>query len=423
MMPSAMLTLLFAAAVAGDVPRPEYPRPQFVRDQWQNLNGTWTCELETDKAEPTDHRDTKGLSQPITVPFCPESRLSGIGHTGFIPRIWYHRVLEIPAEWTERILLHFGGVAYHCDCFIDSLLDAGREVSSVSAPQANGVSLSLEVPDPKPWSPESPHLYDLRQGIELAQAAGFNGARLHQKVFEPRFHSWADRLGYLTWSEAASWGCGAAKPEGRDNFLREWRKIVERDRNHPSIIAWTPWNEVWATDNEAQIARTLRDTCALTRALDPTRPVHTSSGGAHVATDIWSVHCYDQTAAGLTAVIKAGEDATLAKVQRAHAEAVPRVGLPLFVGEFGGIKWHTPDSGAPPENWGYGDAPKNKEEFLRRLDDLVNAVLAVPGCAGYCYTQLTDVEQEVNGIYTYDRREKFDMPRIRAAFSREPGHQ
>jgi beta-galactosidase/beta-glucuronidase len=600
MMPTAMFALLFAAAVAGEAPRPEYPRPQFVREEWHNLNGAWTCELELDAAKPdaaapADHRNAKGFSRPITVPFCPESRLSGIGHTGFIPRIWYHRVLEIPAEWTEQILLHFGGVDYHCECFIDgrlvgrhaggqaafafdiapfvkpggrhdlvllvrddvrsglqpagkqshklesagchytrvtgiwqtvwmepvsrlglrdisivpdfdrsrfhvtpsfwsvaaghtlriSLLDSGREISSVSAPQADGVPLSLDVPDPKPWSPESPHLYDLRlelldangkaidtvgsyaglrkvhlengrfhlnnrpiflrlvldqgyypdgiwtapsdaalrQGIELAQAAGFNGARLHQKVFEPRFHAWADRLGYLTWGEAASWGCNAAKPEGRDNFLREWREIVERDRNHPSIIAWTPWNEVWATDGDEQIARTLRDTCALTRALDPTRPVHTSSGGAHVATDIWSVHCYDQTGPGLAAVLAAGESDTLAKVQRAHAEAVPRVGLPLFVGEFGGIKWHTPDSGAPPENWGYGDAPKNKEEFLRRLDDLVNAVLAVPGCAGYCYTQLTDVEQEVNGIYTYDRREKFDMARIRAAFSREPGHQ
>lgn len=594
----AMLVLLFAAATAADVPRPEYPRPQFVRESWQNLNGAWTCEIESDEtgrretAEPTDRRTATGLSRPITVPFCPESRLSGIGHTGFIPRIWYHRAVEIPADWTERILLHFGGVDYHCDCFIDgvlvgrhaggqaafafdispfvrpgsrhdlvllvgddvrsglqpagkqshtpksagchytrvtgiwqtvwmepvprlglrdlsivpdldrsrlhvtpvfwsvasghtirvTLLDSGREVSSVSAPQADGMPLAVDVPDAKPWSPETPHLYDLRvevldprgkaidtvgsyaglrkvhlengrihlnnrpiflrlvldqgyypdgiwtaptddalrQGIELSRAAGFNGARLHQKVFEPRFHYWADRLGYLTWGEAASWGCNAAKPEGRDNFLHEWRAIVARDRNHPSIIAWTPWNEVWAADNEEQVARTLRDTFDLTRALDPTRPVHTASGGAHVATDIWTVHCYDQTAAGLAAVILAGEDATLAKVQRAHAEATPRAGLPLFVGEFGGIKWNTPDSGAPQENWGYGDAPKDKETFLRRLDDLVDAVLAVPGCAGYCYTQLTDVEQEVNGIYTYDRREKFDMQRVRAAFSREP---
>jgi hypothetical protein len=603
---SACVVLLFAAAVAGDAPRPEYPRPQFVRNDWQNLNGTWTCELELDEADKSatpdaakpepaemlDRRDAKGFSQPITVPFCPESRLSGIGHTGFIPRLWYHRTLEIPANWTEQILLHFGGVDYHCECFIDGrlvgrhaggqaafafdispfvtpggrhdlvvfvrddvrsglqpagkqsqklasagchytrvtgiwqtvwmepvsrlglrslsivpdfdrsrfsiaptfwavaadhtlrlmLLDAGREVSSVSAPQADGVPLTINVPDPRPWSPQSPHLYDLRlelldakgavidrigsyaglrkvhlengrfhlnnrpiflrlvldqgyypdgiwtapadaglrQGIELSQAAGFNGARLHQKVFEPRFHYWADRLGYLTWGEAASWGCNAAKPEARDNFLREWCEIVERDRNHPSIIAWTPWNEVWATDHDEQVARTLRATSALTRALDPTRPVHTASGGAHVATDIWSVHCYEQTGPGLAAVLAAGEDATLATVQRAHAEAVTKAGLPLFVGEFGGIKWSTPGSGARPENWGYGDAPKDQEAFLRRLDDLVDTVLALPGCAGYCYTQLTDVEQEVNGIYTFDRREKFDMNRVRAAFSREP---
>ena len=81
----------------------------------------------------------------------------------------------------------------------------------------------------------------LRRDIELSQAAGFNGARLHQKVFEERFHYWADKLGYLTWGEASSWGCNTASIEGRDNFLREWREIVLRDRNHPSIITWTPW--------------------------------------------------------------------------------------------------------------------------------------------------------------------------------------
>jgi beta-galactosidase/beta-glucuronidase len=591
-MMAAMLAVILSTAVVGDVPRQEYPRPQFVRSEWRNLNGTWTCELETDGAEPRDWRETKGLSRPISVPFCAESRLSGIGHTGFIPRMWYHRSLEIPADWNDRILLHFGGVDYHTACSIDgrlvgrhaggqgaftfdiapfvtpggrhdlvlevrddvraglqpagkqshalksggchytrvtgiwqtvwmepvsrrglrdvsivpdldrsrfavtpafwsvaadhtvrvTLLDAGKEVSAVSAPQATGVPLTLDVPAPKPWSPETPHLYDLRlelldpsgevidrvdsyaglrkvhlengrfylnnrprflrlvldqgydpdgiwtapndaalrQGIELAQAAGFNGARLHQKVFEPRFHYWADRLGYLTWGEAASWGCNAAKPEARDNFLREWREIVARDRNHPSIIAWTPWNEVWATEGEAQVARTLRDTCGLTRALDPTRPVHTSSGGAHVETDIWSVHCYEQTPVALAAVLAAGEDATLAKVQQAHTEATTMAGLPFFVGEFGGITWNAAGDAGPPESWGYGDAPKDKESFLRRLDALVDTVLAVPDCAGYCYTQLTDVEQEVNGIYTYDRREKFDMRRIRAAFTREP---
>jgi hypothetical protein len=243
------------------------------------------------------------------------------------------------------------------------------------------------VPDAKPWSPESPHLYDLR--LELLDAK----------------EGVIDRVGSYAGRRRVHLENGRFRLNNRPIFLRH--------RNHPPIIAWTPWNEVWATDHDDQVARTLRDTSGLTRALDPTRPVHTASGGAHVATDIWSVHCYEQTGPGLAAVLAAvlaaGEDATLAKVQRAHAEALTKAGLPLFVGEFGGIKWNTPGSGAPPENWGYGDAPKDKEAFLQRLYDLVNTVLALPGCAGYCYTQLTDVEQEVNGIYTYDRREKFDM--------------
>jgi beta-galactosidase/beta-glucuronidase len=583
-----------------NIPRPEYPRPQFVREQWINLNGTWTCEFDHsrsgyDAGEMLKGGEQKrsrrlwqstGFDQEITVPFCPESELSGIGHTDFIEQMWYHRKLEIPAEWTDGILLHFGAVDYHCDVFIDGklvgrhaggqvgfnfdassfvtpgsshdlvllvrddvrgyvqpsgkqsgayhshgchytrvtgiwqtvwmepvsacalddvqilsdldnsafhlvptyhgitsgaklqvrLLSDGEAIAEVSVSQVNGLPITLPIAVPKPWSPASPHLYDiemelvdadgrtvdavrtyaglrkvhiegdqvllnneplyqrlvldqgyypdgiwtapsddaLKRDIELSMAAGFNGARLHQKVFEPRFHYWADTLGYLTWGEASSWGCNAASIEGRDNFLREWREILLRDRNHPSIITWTPWNEMWWIMNEEQFGRTLNQTYELTRTLDPTRPVHTASGGAHCKTDIWSVHSYEQNGNDLARVMSEKQDANLERSQGDLGDARPHAGQPLLLDEFGGIKWQPAVQGEA--DWGYGDAPQSLDEFYARLAELVEATLEMPGYVGYCYTQLTDVEQEVNGIYNYDRTPKFDMERIHAIF-------
>jgi len=587
------------------IPRAEYPRPQFVRDRWINLNGSaWTCELDHGRSgyDPAEmlmgacqgRRSrrlwlSRGFDLPITVPFCPESELSGVGYADFIEQMWYHRRIDIPADWTDSILLHFGAVDYRCDVFLDGrlvgrhaggqvgfcfdiapfvkpggahdlvllvrddvrgyvqpsgkqsgayhshgchytrvtgiwqtvwmepvsphaieqiqilpdldrgafhlvpayhaiaaggrlkakLLSAGEPIAEIDAPQVNGMPLTLSIPDPQPWAPGHPHLYDielelvagdgrpldavrayaglrkvhiegnrvflnneplyqrlvldqgyypdgiwtapddqaLRRDIELAMAAGFNGARLHQKVFEPRFHYWADRLGYLTWGEASSWGCNASSIEGRDNFLREWREIVLRDRNHPSIITWTPWNEMWWIQNEEQFGRTLNETYALTRALDPTRPVHTASGGAHCLTDLWSVHSYAQNGADLTRIAEAKQDTNLERAQKDLGDARPHAGQPLVLDELGGIKWQAVIRGEA--DWGYGDAPRSLDAFYARLAELLEATLALPGYVGYCYTQLTDVEQEVNGIYNYDRTPKFDMERIRAIFTQE----
>ena len=589
------------------LPRPEHPQPQFVRESWINLNGVWTCELDHSRSgydaeemlrgggDRQSRRlwQSKGFAQQIRVPFCPESSLSGVGYTDFIETLWYHRTLEIPAGWQERILLHFGAVDYQCDVFIDgklagrhaggqcafafdiarfvkpgathdlvllvrdntrgyvqpsgkqspwnhsrgchytrvtgiwqtvwlesvpthglrdvqiipdvdgaclhllptywalagghalraTLRSHGKVVATITEPQMNGIPLTLNVPDPQLWAPGSPHLYDLelevlnsagvvvdrvqsyaglrkihiegnqiflnnqplyqrlvldqgyypdgiwtapsdealRHDIELSQAAGFNGARLHQKAFEPRFHYWADRLGYLTWGEASSWGCNTASIEGRDNFLREWREIVLRDRNHPSIITWTPWNEAWWCQNEEQFSRTLNETYELTKALDATRPVHTASGGAHCRTDLWSVHSYEQTGPGLAREATARQDGNLIRIQLGLGESAPYAGQPVLLDEFGGIKWKVATEAGRENDWGYGDAPKTEEAFFQRLEELVTALLNLPEPRGYCYTQLTDVEQETNGVYTYSRKPKFDTARFHAIFSRNPG--
>lgn len=255
----------------------------------------------------------------------------------------------------------------------------------------------------------------LKRDIELSQAAGFNGARLHQKVFEERFHYWADKLGYITWGESASWGCDHNTVEGARNFLSEWAEIVIRDRNHPSIIAWTPWNETGNMTNPKQHRRLHINTRDICKDLDPTRPVNDSSGYIHHKTDLWTVHNYTQDPAKLRKELEPKADTG---VFRNHPGAeAPYEGQPYLVDEFGGIKWIPPGDRAYAENsWGYGDAPKTEEEFYARLEGQVCALRSLDHVSGFCYTQLTDVEQEQNGIYKYDRSMKFDMKRIRKAF-------
>ena len=133
----------------------------------------------------------------------------------------------------------------------------------------------------------------LKKDIELSMAAGFNGARLHQKVFEERFHYWADKLGYLTWGEAPSWGFDANNVESARNYIAEWRNVVVRDMNHPSIVTWTPFNEQFWPD-ETEFPRFQADIYTITKQLDPSRPINTVSGGVQTMTDIWTEHHYEQ---------------------------------------------------------------------------------------------------------------------------------
>ena len=257
--------------------------------------------------------------------------------------------------------------------------------------------------------------------------AGFNGARLHQKVFEERFHYWADRLGYLTWGEFPSWGFGlwggdphqAGAPSAISawNFMSEWREVVERDLNHPSIIAWTPLNETrechdWNTHN-----RFHADIYDLTKTIDPTRPVNETSGYVHVKTDLWTVHNYEQVPEKLKAQLT--PDKKEGVWRNFPDKDVKYQGQPYLVDEFGGIKWVVGTAFAE-NTWGYGEAPKSLDEVYRRLEGQINALLSLKHIKGYCYTQLTDVEQEQNGIYNYDRSEKFDMKKIKKIFEKNP---
>ena len=585
-----------------EIPRPEHPRPQFLRETWINLNGPWTYVFDSGNSGlERGLRHAHGFAEPITVPFCPESRLSGVGYTDFIEAMWYHRWIEVPEAWSgKRVVLHFGAVDYECAVYIDGRfagrhvggqcsfqfdvtelvrlgvqhdlvvdvrddvrstvqavgkqsttygskdctytrvtgiwqtvwlegvpeggLDGcriaadfaggqfvfspefqktisgqqfrvtveanGRLVGSATLAAASGLSATVSPEVVRPWSPEDPFLYDvvyevldlkgdivdtvhayaglrsvhvegnrvflnnrplfqrlvLDQGfypdgiwtapsdaalcrdIELAMAAGFNGARLHQKVFEERFHYWADRLGYLTWGESASWGmCWENHESSRIAywpsaclFLREWREIVMRDRNHPSIIVWTPANETWPKEDLDVFRGIVAELYDLTRAIDPTRPVNDCSGYHHVKTDIWSVHLYCKDGEALRmALHPAGAPVSCRNPTIEMGDFNAYRGQPYINDEFGGFMYIPAEGGATDDAWGYhGLSLKSGDELCARIDEQVAVMLADSSVCGYCYTQLTDVEQERNGLYNYDRTFKVEPGKLAAIFGK-----
>ena len=253
----------------------------------------------------------------------------------------------------------------------------------------------------------------LRHDIELGLEMGFNGARLHQKMFEERYLYWADKLGYLVWGEHANWGLDIGDPKNLENFLPEWLETLQRDYSHPALVGWCPFNET-GDSRSPQADAILSTVYAATKAADPTRPVIDTSGYLHVITDIYDVHDYDQnpeTFAERHEGLKIG-DAWQNFPTREKYE-----GQAYFISEYGGIWWNP--SQLDDVSWGYGDRPKDHEEFYDRYEKLTMALLNHPRMCAFCYTQLTDVELEVNGLYTYERGVKHDAARIRAINTRK----
>lgn len=565
------------------VPRPEYPRPQMRRESWINLNGYWEFEIDHGKSGRARKLfDSGRLSDSITVPFCPESKLSGVEYKDFMAAVWYIRTFSIPDEWiSKKVLLHFGAVDYEaevwvngvsagshrggyssfylditkyllpgentiavcaeddvrsgaqprgkqsseyyshgCDytrttgiwqtvwlecvpetyivstkyipdlengsvhievliegCTDDCILNVkafygSKEVGSKSAAiSGNRVYLSLELSEIHPWGPGEPNLYDLvislqkktkcidivesyfglrsvaiknnaiyingkpvfqrlvldqgfypdgiytaptdedlKRDIQISMELGFNGARLHQKIFEQRFLYWADRLGYLVWGEHASWGLDITKPSGLEQFLPEWMEAIERDFNSPAVIGWCPFNETWDWKDRfgngalSQDNDILRIVYQITKMIDATRPVIDTSGNYHVITDVFDIHDYEQDPKVFAAKFEAMK--TGGEVFNGYPERQRYDGQPYFVSEYGGIWWN-PEQ-ADGNSWGYGARPTTKEEFLDRYEKLTKTLLENPNICAFCYTQLYDVEQEVNGLYTYERKPKFD---------------
>lgn len=257
----------------------------------------------------------------------------------------------------------------------------------------------------------------LENDVKLSMAAGFNGARLHEKVFEPRFLYHCDRLGYLIWGEQGNWGMDPSAPDGLKNFLPEWMEAVERDFNHPAIIGWCPFNETWDYEGRKQDDDLLAIVYRMTKLYDTTRPCIDTSGNFHVITDIYDLHDYEQNPEEFASHYESyAKDGILAWDNHAPRQK-QIVGIPVFISEYGGIKWDV--EGVNKDSWGYGDGPRTEEEFLARYKGLTDVLLDNPKMFGFCYTQLYDVEQEMNGLYTYGRKPKFDMEIIRKINSRK----
>jgi hypothetical protein len=261
----------------------------------------------------------------------------------------------------------------------------------------------------------------LKKDIELSMACGYNGARLHQKVFEPRFLYWADKLGYLVWGESPNWGF-SFKPEGYAGYINEWTEILLRDRNHPSIIGWCAFNET-----DGKVAGELQQLMwNLTKAIDPTRPALETSGWVHTLPnpEVWDAHDYDGNPATFRERWMGNLSVTSADRSmpaRYRSLKLPRSGsdrgIPFMVSEIGGIGW------AIEGGFGYGPVPKALDEFYSRYKGTIDAMLDNPHLFGFCYTQLTDIEQERNGLYYYDRKPKFDVKKLHDITSREAAYE
>jgi hypothetical protein len=251
------------------------------------------------------------------------------------------------------------------------------------------------------------------------KAMGFNGVRKHQKVEDPRWLYWCDRLGLLVWGEMANardWS-----QEAEDLFVAEWTRAVERDRNHPCVVAWVPINESWGVpsmaDEPIQVAFVER-LVALTRRLDPSRPVIDNDGWEHTDVgDIAAIHDYTPSGADLAARWRYGmPERTWGKGRLAHYVHGARYrGQPIVLTEVGGFLLLPPDKSVNEMDKLYTvyDTHTSAEELEAKYEGLVEGIASLPHVCGYCYTQLTDIAPEINGLLTAGREPKIPLDRVR----------
>ncbi len=576
------------------LPRPDYPRPQFVRDGWESLNGEWEFAFD-DANVGLSAKWQKGetaLDRRIQVPFAFESKLSGIGETGFHDVVWYRKRWKTPAAFEgKRVLLHFGAVDYEASVWVNGELvathigghtpfkadvtdalaangdnvivvraeDRGKDLFQPRGKQfweeksraiwytrttgiwqtvwaeavhpiylekvkyvpdidANEIRIRAFVNGPiegrdvtlrtvitfkgeyvaedlvrirhaeesrrvklpglndhgmdRMWSPNRPNLYDvafevlvdgtpvdratsyfgmrkvsieagrfnlnnrpyflkqvldqgyfpdgnltppsdeaIKRDVELTKAMGFNGARKHQKVEDPRYLYWCDVLGLLVWGEMAN-ACDFSETYSQ-RMTAEWQEAVERDYNHPCIVAWVPINESWGVPNIQIDERQQQHALAmyhLTKSIDPTRPVVSNDGWELVKTDLFTIHDYESRQEVLEERYSTVEKAVnaLPANRRLSVGGFEYEGQPILVTEFGGIAFKKSEW----EGWGYSGA-SDDEDYLKRLRAVIQPLRRSGVVQGYCYTQLTDVEQEINGLLTYDRTPKVPLEKIK----------
>ena len=320
------------------------------------------------------------------------------------------------------------------DAFVDLLDEEGRVLDSLRSYTAlrsvatqgdrfmlNGRPLNLRLVLDQGYWPESgataPSDDALRLDVELAKKLGFNGVRKHQKIESQRFLYWADQLGLLVWEEMPSAYRYTTRSIHR--LSREWTEVLERDKSHPCIVTWVPFNESWGVpdlpDSPAQ-RHYVQALYHLTKCIDPSRPVIGNDGWESVATDITGIHDYDDQVERLG--IRYGihdVETRLLKRERPGGrmlqvgEETGKTGQPIVLTEFGGIAF-----GEREGIWGYSQT-ENADDLLKQYSALLNTVRQLPLLAGFCYTQFTDTYQEANGLLYADRRPKMPFEEVALA--------
>ena len=244
--------------------------------------------------------------------------------------------------------------------------------------------------------------------IDIVLKYGYNGVRKHQKNEDERFLYWCDVKGVLVWSEMAN--CYEFNDKSIQNFTNQWIKVVNQNYNHPSIITWVPINESWGLPKikddlkQQSFANSLY---YLTKSLDNTRPVISNDGWEHTISDIITIHDYKQDAELLNLLYSNEYNNIINNLQeynskhKLFAEGYQYEGQPIIMSEYGGIALNS------EKGWGYGKQVRDENEFLERFSSITNVIKNIPYIVGYCYTQLTDVQQEINGLVDENRNEKF----------------
>ena len=560
----------------------EYYNLQFKRENWASLNGEWDFQIVA---------PVLGEQRKINVPFCPESKASGVEHTDFIKECVYHLDFNVNAFENKRVILHFGAVYYEAIVFVNGkkvgrhfggytpfsfditdFISEGENnlevkvFSDLTANQPSGKQsrkqhsygcfytrntgiwqsvwleyvpekhieyvkyfpnvqdcsvdveacvkdegklnidvlyngklvgkaeeyvkikgvYNIKLSEKHLWEVGDGQLYDvkitygedevssyfglrevkfdgmnfllngkpvfqsfvLNQGyykngvvtpnddnerlgdINRAIELGFNGSRLHQKVFDPRFLYLCDKAGHMVWGEFASWGIKYCNLDALGTFISEWTAVMERDFNHPSIILWCPLNETWRDLEDGRKARDVRfidSVYQVTKAIDSTRPCVDVSGGHHGHdTDLYDFHCYESyenLKKYLDNLSQNGQLAVPLLYDNDETHLFYTKGQPVNLSEFGGIQFaknitlnkvSSVNEGAveSTESWGYGEGATDENAFVERYKNLVELIKSYGEISGFCYTQLYDVEQEENGFFTYDRKPKLTKSAI-----------
>ena len=238
---------------------------------------------------------------------------------------------------------------------------------------------------------------ELKRDIILSKSLGFNGARLHQKVFERRFLYHADKLGYYVWGEYPSWGFDHSRKDAIDIYFPEWKESMERDYNHPSVICWCPLNENWDYEGRRQNDDFVRELYEKTKQYDGSRLAVDVSWVYHVKTDVFDVHGYYEEK-------EFTERFSEFKDGNVYDEYGQKYnGEPYLVSEYGGFPFR--QSGK--DSFGYGSELEDELGFVKKYVAYSDVLHANPKVTGVCYTQLYNVEQEQNGFFFYDRTPKF----------------